>query len=138
MVNYEAAQIVSRHERIEKVSIDKFKETVHKVQQKGFDWILEAQKQGKVNNAKAKDVVTNTILPEKEHEAQKLMFKKISDMLKKTLQQFSEKIIVGRFSFQQDQEMTDAVKTTTTTTTTVADTEEEQILTKLCQDLHLV
>lgn len=35
----------------------------------GFDWILEAQKLDRVNNTKAKEFVTNTILSEKDHES---------------------------------------------------------------------
>lgn len=68
MVNYEQP-VAQRRERIEKVGIDKFKDTVHKVQQFGFNWMLEAQKVAKVNNTKAKELVTNTILSEKDHEA---------------------------------------------------------------------
>lgn len=64
------------------MAVEKFQETLKKVQDKGFKWMLEAQKNNKINKQKSKEFLVSIMLNEKDDKVKKELFASIYEFFK--------------------------------------------------------
>lgn len=75
-------------QKIEKVNAEEFKTAQTKIQEKGFQWVIEAQEEGKIKKRQANQYITNVLTSTKELVQQKDMFGKICGFVTKSLNTF--------------------------------------------------